>query len=126
MLNPEQTLYWVVPPQDEEPADPNRLPYYAFRPRRKDNGKLSVYDAAKITPRECLELYNAQSDAPQSTRVARITAADLQQFGLQAEPDPEPHPAHLLIDFNSLSRSRANRIASELTERAEQAGVLIP
>lgn len=126
MLDPERTLYWVVPPQEEEPEDPNHLPYYAFRPRRKDEGKLSVYDSSKITPRECLELYNTQSEAPQATRVARITVDDLQQFGLRAEPDPGPHPAHMLIDFNELSRSRANRIANELTERAEQAGVIIP
>lgn len=56
---------------------PNRLPYFAFRPRKDiDRGMLSVYDATAITPAECLNLYNRRGDRQPATTVARITAGD--------------------------------------------------
>lgn len=122
-LTPDHPFYWVVPPH--EPELPNRLPYFAFRPRKDiDQGMLSVYDATAITPAECLNLYNRRGDRQPATTVARITAGDFQRYGREIRSASGSHPAHCLVDFQDLSQSQINRISRDLRRRSERLGLI--
>lgn len=104
---------------------PNRLPYFAFRPRKDlDQGRLSVYDATTITPAECLNLYNRRGDRQPTTTVARITAGDFERYGREIRSAPGSHPAHCLVNFQDLSQSQINRISRDLRRRSERLGLI--
>ena len=123
MLNLEPLLFRVVEPNAN--SEPHRLPSFTFRPHRpQDNGLLSVYNAAAITPQECLDLYNRDPNRAPATRVARLTVGAVQEMGLEIIPDPETHPAHLLIDYRNIGSSQARKISRRLCRQSEQLGII--
>lgn len=125
MLKPGQILYRVVEPNAN--SELLRLPSFTFRPHRpQDNGLLSVYNAEAITPQECLDLYNRNPDRTPATRVAQITAGAFQEVGLGIIPDPETHPAHLLVDYRNTGNNQARKISRRLCVEAERLGIIQP
>ena len=127
LLNPGQILLRVIPFQKENPADPAQLPFHLFIPRpNRDNGLLSVYDADLISPQECLNLYNADPNRPQATKVDQLTAEHIREQGLTLVRAQSSNAAHLLIDFRPLDESETYRAAQELREKSQQMGLAYP
>ena len=124
MLNPELRLYRIVPPERRN-YDPTELPLRTFRLREQDFGQLSFYDSTKITPHECLALYNQNPEAPQARAVAVITAKELQDLELPAEPDPQEHPAHILVDLRHLDADQKITYSALLLETAQARGPIV-
>lgn len=91
----------------------------AFTPTSKDDGRLSVDDGDQITPGAAWGTYTRQGH--QSEGVMAVTVAEVHQRSLSVAPAPTPErPEHALIDFTSVSRSRAKRIGKKLSERANE------
>ena len=125
MVKAEQILYRVVEPNANREL--LRLPSFTFRPHRpQDNGLLSVYNAEAITPQECLDLYNRDPNRSPATRVAQITAGAFREVGLEIIPDPETHPAHLLVDYRNTGNNQARKISRRLCVEAERLGIIQP
>lgn len=89
-----------------------------FKPTRKDNGLLSVYDGDQLTPAESWQHYTTEL-GHSSDGVVAVTVAECQQQGLTVKAAPKlDHPTHTTIDFTGLTRSRIERIADELKKAA--------
>ena len=94
-----------------------RITSQAFRPTRKDEGLLSVYDGDMIAPKPAYDHYTGQLGL-ESVGVVAVTVAECKQQELPVEPDPIPFPEHVVIDFRSLSRSQAESKAKYLVRLA--------
>ena len=89
----------------------------AFRPSRKDNGRLSVYDGDQISPQAAYEHY--ASLGYQAVGVLAVSVAECESFNLTVALDPLPgFPEHTTIDFTTLSRKDIEIASRALRERA--------
>lgn len=124
MLNIPTRFYRIIQP-DRNISDPAEIPLYAFSPRPQDNGRLSVYDSSRISPRECLSLYNQRPNRPQAQAVAVVTQADLDQLKLPLRRQSGGHPAHCLIDLSELTPEQQHTKGTALRRIAQQRGVIL-
>ena len=93
----------------------------AFKPTRKDNGRLSVYDGDQISPQDAYEHY--ASLGHKAVGVLAVAVAECESFNLTVNPDPlVGFPAHVAIDFAAHSRKGAEVVARALRERANSRG----
>ena len=93
----------------------------AFRPSRKDNGRLSVYDGAQISPQAAYEHY--ASLGYQAVGVLAVTVSECESLDLAVTPDPlSGFPEHTTIDFTTLSRKDIEIASRALRERANARG----
>ena len=113
-MNSDTLLYRMVSPswmQDGSPTTPT------FKPTRKDNGRLSVYDGDQISPQDAYEHY--ASLGHKAVGVLAVTVEECESLNLIVSPDPLPgFPQHTVIDFTDLSGNKRRRAASDLIEIA--------
>jgi len=93
----------------------------AFKPTRKDRGKLSVYDGDQITAEDSWRHYTTKIGYS-SAGVIAVTVAECHAQELQVVPDPLSFPEHVVIDFQSFGRRQVERKAKVLRANAEQRG----
>ena len=96
-----------------------------FRPTRKDNGRLSVYDGDQISAREAYEHFTNPPPGlgQRAVGVLAITVAECESRNLIVMPDPLPgFPEHAVIDFTGISGSRIRVVARALREFANARG----
>lgn len=93
----------------------------AFRPSKKDNGVLSVYDGRQMTPVQALTHYTTHLGL-QSRGVRVVTQDECEGLNLVVVYDGVPFPAHAGIDFNRLSKSQQQDAADDLRDFAEARG----
>ena len=117
-MNSDTLLYRMISPswmQDGSPTTP------AFKPTRKDNGRLSVYDGDQISPQAAYEHYASLGN--KAVGILAVTVAECESLDLAVTPDPLPgFPAHALIDFTALSGNRVKRTARQLNKSATARG----
>ena len=87
-----------------------------FKPTRKDNGLLSVYDGDQISPQAAYEHFTNPPPGigQRAVGVLAVMVAECESLNLTVKLDGDPIPAHAVIDFTTLSRRDLNRAADEL------------
>ena len=117
-MNSDTLLYRMVSPsfiQDCLATSP------AFRPTRKDTGRLSVYDGDQISPQDAYEHYTSLGH--KAVGVMAIAVAECESLDLTVSPDPlVGFPEHATIDFTARSRKRIEIASRTLKERANARG----
>lgn len=102
----------------------NGLPsFLAFKPTKKDAGKLSVYQGSMMSPKEAYDHYTETLHLA-SDSVWGITVAECDDIGLSALPDPQTFTEHAIIDFNGKSLKKQEEAAKQLKARAIDRGCL--
>ena len=110
-MNSDTLLYRMVSPsflKDGIATSP------AFRPARKDNGRLSVYDGDQISPQDAYEHYTNPPPGlgQKAVGALAIAVAECESLNLTVSPAPLPgFPEHATINFAALSGNRV-RIAA--------------
>ena len=121
-MNPDTLLYRMVSPSFMKDGNPTSQ---VFKPTRKDNGRLSVYDGDQISPRDAYEHYTGSPPGlgQNAVGVLAVTVAECESLDLIVSPDPLPEfPEHTLIDFSALSRGMLKYAADELRVIANARG----
>lgn len=95
----------------------------AFRPRKADNDKLSVYDGDKITPDQAFRHYTEDLKGS-SEGVLGVTKEECDAESLPVVEDYATHPYHVLIDFSGNSNNACRKISERLREAAVKRGWL--
>jgi len=98
-----------------------RFTSQAFRPTRKDEYSLSVYDGDLVTAEGSWEHYTVQQGFD-SAGVAGVTVEECEDLDLAAESDPAPFPAHAVVRFDGHSNSQIATKAKHLKRAAAQRG----
>jgi hypothetical protein len=94
----------------------------AFKPTKKDNGKLSVDRSSKSTAQAAFEHHQAVGV---SCCVIGVTVGEVSDLGLASFDDPTiEKPAHAYIDMSNKTRSELEGLAGRLRDLATQRGVL--
>ena len=110
-MNSDTLLYRMVSSswmQDGSPTTPT------FKPTRKDNGRLSVYDGDQISPQDAYEHY--ASLGHKAVGVLAVTVEECESLNLTVSPDPLPgFPQHC---GNRLHRSQRKQAQA----RGERSG----
>lgn len=99
----------------------DRVTSQAFKPTPKDRGRLSVYDGDQMSAEESWIHFTGDLEQV-SIGVLAVTIGECRSLGLAAEPDPEPFPAHVVIEFAGCSNSEIERKAKQLRSVAAQRG----
>jgi len=94
----------------------------AFRPTPKDDHRLSCDDGDRIAPEAAWRRYTGQGLA--SSGVQALTVAVCTSQGLLVEPDADPYPEHVSVDFTGLSNGQIERISKRLRDHASVSGWL--
>ena len=120
-MNPDTLLYRMVSPSWIQRGIATSQ---TFKPTRKDNGRLSVYDGDQITPQDAYEHYTGSPPGLGQTAVGvlAVAVAECESLNLTVKLDGDPIPAHAIIDFTALSRRNTNRAADELKQIANARG----
>ena len=93
----------------------------AFKPTKKDDGKLSVYDGDQATAEHSWEHFTSVLGLS-SIGVQSVTVGECNELELPAVPDPEEFPEHVAIRFTGLSKSQVEKRAKQLREVAATRG----
>ena len=94
----------------------------AFRPTRKDAGRLSVDDGSQITAEAAWKRHTAVRNLG-SVGVLCVTVSECLGEELAVVPEPKPDaPEHVVIDFNELTRSQTVTVGRRLKEKAVERG----
>ena len=95
-----------------------------FKPTRKDNGRLSVYDGDQISAQDAYEHFTNPPPGlgQRAVGVLAVAVNECESLNLPVKINGDPIPAHALIDFTALSRRDINRAADELKEIANARG----
>ena len=104
----------------------------AFRPTKKDDGKLSVARSSLTTAEQAFHLHTVLLSLPSEGTWA-VSVAECGQHELRAFPDPltsppdkVADPAHAFVDFGGLSNSRVESKATQLRNDAFARGRIFP
>lgn len=96
----------------------------AFRPTKKDEGKLSVARGSLTTAEDAFRHHTERLQLP-SAGTWGVLVGECKEQGLQTFPDPVtapperfPDPAHAYVDFRGLSTSQAEARGARLTRYA--------
>ena len=84
-----------------------------FRPTRKDESKLSVYDGDIMSPEQSWKHFTEVLER-QSVGVLAVTVAECREQDLRAAPSPEVFEGHAHIDFTGFSANQAERKGKKL------------
>ena len=76
-----------------------------FKPTRKDNGRLSVYDGDQISPQDAYEYFTNPPPGlgQRAVGVLAVAVAECESLNLTVTLDGDPIPAHAVIDFTTLA-----------------------
>lgn len=106
--------------------DGDRVGSPAFRPSKKDNGLLSVYDNDLISAQDAFQHFNAQPDCT-SHSVCGVVRSEADSIGLASRPEIEEYfLEHAIIDFTPYGTSRQGKLARQLRDFAQERGILYP
>lgn len=104
----------------------------AFRPTKKDDGRLSVARSSLTTAEQAFHLHTVSLSLPSDGTWA-VSVSECGQHELKAYPDPVKSPpeqvadpAHAFIDFRGLSNSRIESKATQLRNDSLVRGRLWP
>ena len=117
-MNQGTLLYRQVNPNWEIKGE-NAVSSQAFKPTKKDNGLLSVYDGDMITPDASWRHFTCGLGYS-SVGVVAVSCAECEEQHLPVTPDPRKFPEHAVIDFNGLSRRMQERKADRLKAAANE------
>lgn len=118
-MNNDTLLYRVINP--DRLIQAGKVSSQAFRPRKTDNKRLSVYDGDQITPGAAWQHYtNDLESLP--VGVLAVTVADCSSQSLRVVHDPIPFPEHTLIDFSPFGTNQIKRKSEYLRDAAESRG----
>lgn len=96
----------------------------AFRPTKKDEKHLSVYDGSQIEPFEAWEHYTEQLKLI-SDGVLAISVDECYSLKLPVSSKPEENfSEHVIVDFRGLSNNQIKQKAEELKTKANERGWL--
>ncbi len=119
MTNEQHLLHRQVNPSWVQEG---RVSSQAFNPTPKDSGLLSVYDDALMTPEASFHHYTTTLGF-KAVGTVSVSEDEVGGVGLSWRPDPEPFPAHAVIDYTTLgSASKVKAKAQALAERARARG----
>lgn len=94
----------------------DRVTSQVFRPTPKDRKQLSVYDGNQVTAEQSWRHFTEELNRSSAGTLC-VKAADCTSLGLQVISDPEPFPAHVLIDYSGLESKRSvENIAKRLRD----------
>lgn len=91
----------------------------AFRPRKCDNDKLSVYDGDKITPEQAFHHYTGNSEG-----ILAVSMEECEEQGVKVLEDYQTHPYHVLVDFAGKTNHAIRKISEYLRDAAVSRGWL--
>jgi len=99
----------------------DEISYCAFAPFPNDKGLLSVYDGDQKSSKEAFDHFTQVLEL-KAVGVASFTVAEAKASGnLDVRPDPEPFPAHAVVDFTRLTSKKEKRTAAKkILEYAEK------
>ena len=118
-MNDDTLLYRVINPDKLFQA--GKVSSQAFRPRKIDNKRLSVYDGDQTTPEAAWQHYTSDlENLP--VGVLAVTVAYCSSQSLPVVPDPIPFPEHTLIDFSAFGTNQIKRKSEHLRDAAESRG----
>lgn len=98
-----------------------RITSQVFKPTPKDQNKLSAYDGDRITAQEAWVHYTTALQL-NSAGVVAVTAHECHSESLKVDPDGQPFPEHVSIDFSSRGNRSVEAIAKRLKRAAEERG----
>ncbi len=99
----------------------SRVTSQVFKPTPKDQKRLSVYDGDQVTARESWRHFTEQLGYS-SAGVLAVSVGECRSLGLGAKPDPEPFPAHAVIEFDNCSNAQIEKKAKQLRSLADARG----
>ena len=107
---------WMV---DGEPTS------LAFRPSKKDEGRLSVARGSLATPEQAF-LHHTSTLKLDAVGTWSFTVEEASAAGLKSYADPittdPPDPAHAIVDFRGLSNTKQELAAKRLKRAADARG----
>ena len=121
-MNSDTLLYRMVSPSWMLEGRPTSQ---TFRPTRKDNGRLSVYDGDQASPQDAYEHYTSPPPGlgQRAVGVLAVAVAECESLNLTVSPDPlVGFPEHVAIDFTPRSRKGVEVVARALREFANARG----
>ena len=118
-MNDETLLYRVI--SSGVWVQSGHVSSQAFRPRRSDNKRLSVYDGDQITPQDAWSHYTRE-DYRLSVGVLAVTVSECSAQDLPTLPDPQTFAEHVLIDFSKFGTNQIKRKSSLLRDFAVARG----
>lgn len=95
-----------------------RVTSQAFRPTPKDESRLSTYDGDRIAADAAWQHYTSVLGLS-SAGVLAVSVAECTSLDLPVEPDPEPFPEHVIIDFTAVEKRTIEKLAKKLKAYAE-------
>lgn len=113
-MNPETLLYRQIHPSFVEDG---KVSSQAFRPTKKDNERLSVYDGEQITAQDSWGHYTTVLKK-ESVGVLAVTLQECTVQELVVTPDPDAFLEHVLVDFSGKSRKQQKAISRNLRDAA--------
>ena len=93
----------------------------AFKPTRKDDNRLSVYDGELIDAEASWHHYTTDLGG-KSVGVLAVTVFECSRRDLDVVPDPDEFLEHMLIDFTGKTRSQVEKAATYLRDLAIERG----
>ncbi len=93
----------------------------AFKPSKKDGGRLSVYDGSLISAEDAWKHF-VQALQYRSVGVLAVSVQECVALQLEVEADPDPFEEHAVIDFREVSRRQIERKADALKRHALDRG----
>lgn len=117
-MNNDTLLYRQINPSWVQSG---RVTRQAFKPSTKDAKRLSVYDGDMIAAEDAWTHYT-EGLGFTSIGVLAVSCGDCTAQELPVEPDPEPHPAHAVINFSAYSDSQIKLKAKRLINAAWKRG----
>lgn len=98
----------------------------AFRPSRKDEGKLSVALSSRTSAADAFMLHTEKLGF-QSAGTWGLAVAEVERVGLEAFADPQDgDQAHGIINFVGIGRGRCEALSKLLVQHATKRGRLHP
>ena len=116
-MNQDTLLYRVINP--DKLLQSGQVSSRAFRPRPQDNKMLSVYDGDQIAPEAAWRHFANNPDMTPPAGVLGVAVAECSTEGLDALPDPDAFPEHVLIDFRAFGSNQIKRKSKRLRDAAE-------
>jgi hypothetical protein len=118
-MNAEALLLRQIHPSFLNDGEPSSA---ALRPTPKDQDRLSFEDGDRIAPEASWRRDTA--GALHSAGVLGVQARACRDEDLTIDPDGEPHPEHVSVDFTGKSSGQRKQIAKRLRDHAMRRGWL--
>jgi hypothetical protein len=90
-----------------------RVTSQVFKPTRKDENRVSVYDGALITPENAWKHFTEKLGFA-SIGVLAVSVDECQGCDLPTSSDPAPFPEHAIIDFTAVAPNQIDTKAKLL------------